>query len=107
MVLIHGGATKGAEFIASLWADARKVTQMLFRPDWSRYGKAARFKRNDRLLPTLPMVVIVFPGSSITDNLADRARGLGSLCGRLEAAHKRYPEKVPVLFTLRRKPASS
>ena len=77
MVLMHGGATKGAEFIASRWADARKVTQMIFRPDWSRHGKAAPFKRNDRLLATLPNAVIVFPGSGITGNLADKARGLG------------------------------
>jgi hypothetical protein len=32
---------------------------------------------NDRLLATLPIGVIVFPGSGTTDNLADKARGLG------------------------------
>jgi hypothetical protein len=77
MVLMHGGAPKGAEFIASRWADARKVTQMIFRPDWGRHGKAAPFKRNDQLLQAVPIGVVVFPGSGITDNLADKARGLG------------------------------
>ena len=50
MVLLHGGSPKGAEFIAARWADARKVTQIVFRPDWTRHGKAAPFKRNDQLL---------------------------------------------------------
>lgn len=77
MVLMHGGSLKGADFIASRWADARKVTQMVFRPDWSRFGKAAPFKRNDQILRAMPIGVVAFPGSGITDNLADKARGFG------------------------------
>lgn len=38
---------------------------------------AALFKRNDVLLETLPIGVVVFPGSGISDNLADKARKLG------------------------------
>ena len=77
MVLLHGASPKGAELIASKWADARKVTQIAFRPDWTRHGKAAPFKRNDQLLQTMPIGLIAFPGSGITENLADKARGLG------------------------------
>ena len=40
-------------------------------------AKVAPFKRNDQLLQTLPIGVIVFPGSGITGNLADKARILG------------------------------
>ena len=77
MVLLHGASPKGAEFIAARWADARKVVQITFKPDWTRHAKAAPFKRNDLLLQTLPIGVIVFPGSGITDNLADKANILG------------------------------
>ena len=77
MVLLHGGSPKGAERIAACWADARKVTQVAFRPDWSRHAKAAPFKRNDQLLDVMPIGVVVFPGSGISDNLADKARKLG------------------------------
>ena len=77
MVLLHGGSPKGAEFIASRWADHRKVPQIAFKPDWSRHAKAAPFKRNDALLAVLPIGVIVFPGTGIQDNLADKARKLG------------------------------
>ncbi len=34
-------------------------------------------QRNDALLGTLPIGAVVFPGSAISDNLADKARKLG------------------------------
>ncbi len=77
MVLLHGGSPKGAELIASRWADHRKVPQIAFRPDWTKHGKAAPFKRNDALLDVLPVGVLVFPGTGIQENLADKARKLG------------------------------
>jgi hypothetical protein len=77
MVLLHGGTPKGAEKAAACWADHRKVTQIAFKPDWVRDGKAAPFKRNDRMLDIVPVGVIVFPGSGITGNLADKAKKLG------------------------------
>jgi hypothetical protein len=77
MVLMHGGSPKGAERIAACWADHRKVQQIVFKPDWARHGKAAPFKRNDQMLEAIPIGVIVFPGSGISANLADKARKLG------------------------------
>jgi hypothetical protein len=77
MVLMHGKSLKGAEKIASRWADHRKVPQIGFAPDWTKYAKAAPFKRNDAMLDVLPIGVIVFPGTGIQDNLADKARKLG------------------------------
>jgi len=77
MVLLHGGSPRGAERIAACWADNRKVTQIAFKPDWNRDGKAAPFKRNDRMLEAMPIGIVVFPGSGITGNLADKARKLG------------------------------
>jgi hypothetical protein len=76
MVLLLGGTPRGAEKIAACWADARKVSQVVFKPDWTRHQKAAPFKRNDQLLEALP-IVIVFPGSGVTVNLADKARAMG------------------------------
>ena len=77
MVLLHGGSPKGAEFIASNWATARCVPQIAFRPDWTKHGKAAPFKRNDVMLEALPIGVIVFPGNGIQANLIDKARKVG------------------------------
>jgi hypothetical protein len=77
MVLLHGGSPTGAERIAARWADDRKVAHIPFKPDWTRHAKAAPFKRNDQILEVLPIGVIVFPGSGIQENLADKARKLG------------------------------
>ncbi|WP_085936266.1 DUF2493 domain-containing protein [Enhydrobacter aerosaccus] len=77
MVLLHGGSPKGAELIAARWADHRKVPQIAFKPDWHRHAKAAPFKRNDAMLEVLPIGVMVFAGSGIQANLADKARKLG------------------------------
>ena len=77
MVLLHGGSPKGAELIAAKWADNRKVPQIAFKPDWTKHGKAAPFKRNDAMLDVLPVGVLVFPGTGIQENLADKARKLG------------------------------
>jgi len=77
MILLHGGTPKGAEHIASLWADNRGVTQVVFKPDWAKHNKAAPFKRNDTLLDTMPQGLIACPGTGITDNLVDKARKLG------------------------------
>lgn len=77
MILLHGGAPRGAEKIAACWADNRRITQIVFKPDWARHAKAAPFKRNDQLLDTMPIGVVLFPGSGVTDNLADKAKVRG------------------------------
>lgn len=77
MVLLHGATPTGAERAAACWAEHRKVAQVAFRPDWKRHGKAAPFKRNDRMLEALPVGLIIFAGTGIQDNLADKARKAG------------------------------
>jgi hypothetical protein len=77
MVLVHGKSPKGAELIAAKWADTRKVPQIGFAPDWTKHGRSAPFKRNDAILDLLPIGVIVFPGTGIQDNFADKAKKLG------------------------------
>ncbi|MBV1702892.1 MAG: DUF2493 domain-containing protein [Hyphomicrobiales bacterium] len=77
MVLMHGGSPKGAEHIASLWAKSRKVPQIAFKPDWAKHAKSAPFKRNDAMLEVLPLGVLIYPGTGIQENLADKARKMG------------------------------
>ncbi|KTE02498.1 hypothetical protein ATE68_06625 [Sphingopyxis sp. H038] len=77
MILLHGATPTGAERAAACWAESRGVVQVAFRPDWNRHGKAAPFKRNDRMLEALPVGVIIFSGTGIQDNFADKARKMG------------------------------
>ena len=77
MVLLHGGSP----------ARRRAHRRLLGRQSQSPAGRLqARldprtqrrpFKRNDRLLEALPIGVVVFPGSGISANLADKAKKLG------------------------------
>ena len=53
------------------------MPQVVFKLDWTREGRAAPFKRNDRLVQALPTGVVVFPGSGISANLGDKAKKLG------------------------------
>jgi hypothetical protein len=71
------GRNQGAELIAAKWADSRKVPQIAYRPDWTKHAKAAPFRRNDAILETLPIGVMLFPGTGIQENLADKAKKLG------------------------------
>ena len=50
MVLIHGGTPKGAEKAAACRADNRKSNADRFQARLAADGKAAPFKRNDRML---------------------------------------------------------
>ena len=68
---------KRARRIAACWVDKRKVSQVAFKPDWTRHKNAAPFKRNDAMLEALPIGIILFPGSGIVENLADKARKMG------------------------------
>ncbi len=77
MILLHGATPTGAERAAACWAESRAVPQVAFRPDWGTHRKAAPFKRNDAMLEALPAGVIVFAGTGIQDNLADKAKKLG------------------------------
>lgn len=76
MVLLHGATDTGGELIAARWADARGVTAIPYKPDWS-LGRSAPFKRNDRVLADTPKGVVVFPGTGIQDNMRDKAKAMG------------------------------
>lgn len=71
--------------IAVQWANARGVTQLVFKPDWKSHGKAAPFTRNDNILKILPQGLIATPGSDIAKNIADKARKLGIQVKRIGA----------------------
>ena len=76
IVLTHGGGP-GIEHIAARWAEHNGVHQVVCKPDWNRYGRAAPFRRNDELLNLLPKGIIAFPGNGITENLVDKAIKMG------------------------------
>ena len=79
--------------IAASWADHRKVPQIAFKPDWTKHAKAAPFKRNDQFLEVLPIGVMVFPGTGIQGNLADKAKKLGVSAAALGPVPRNMPPR--------------
>jgi hypothetical protein len=78
MVLLHGGSPKGAPNASP---PAGRMPVKCRRSPSGRTSPGTRtpppFKRNDHLLAVLTLGVAVFPGSGLSDNLADKAKTLG------------------------------
>jgi len=53
------------------------VVEIDGQPDWIRHAKAAPFKRNDAMLASLPIGVMVFAGTGIQDDFVDKVRRRG------------------------------
>src|SRR3546814_18778693 len=86
------GAPRGAELIAAKWADNRGVQQVVFKPDWARHQKAAPFKRNDAMLEVMPIGVIAFPGSGITEDRKSAVSGT-RVSARVDRGGRRIIQK--------------
>lgn len=75
--IIHGGA-KGADTLADEFAVVNWTGLLIFEADWDRYGKAAGFIRNKRMLDEgRPDLVIAFPGGTGTANMVSIAKAAG------------------------------
>ena len=82
LVLCHKGS-RGAERIAAAWAKSRKIPQVLFRPNWNAFRKAAPFRANDEMLAARIRGVILFGGGGIALNLAEKAEAKGLHVARI------------------------
>lgn len=60
------------------WWSARDTRPRTLPPDFKKYpAKQAPYKRNDVMLETLPVGVLVFGNGGIQGNIYDKARKLG------------------------------
>lgn len=75
--IIHGGA-KGADAIAAMWADERRVPVDAYCAMWDEHGRAAGPLRNQRMLDEgKPDLVVAFLGGRGTADMVRRARAAG------------------------------
>jgi hypothetical protein len=76
-VIIHGAA-RGADTLASYWAEDRGVETIAVPADWNRYGRAAGSVRNQKMLDDHhPHLVVAFKGGSGTKNMIGLAEKAG------------------------------
>jgi YspA, cpYpsA-related SLOG family len=75
--VIEGGA-RGADTMAGQWARARGIELRIFPAEWQRYGRAAGFERNRRMLVEgRPEMVVAFAGGAGTRMMVGLARQAG------------------------------
>lgn len=68
-LIIEGGA-RGADRLASEWAADREISSIRYNAEWDKYGKAAGYKRNLKMLNEgKPNLVVAFPGGKGTNNM--------------------------------------
>ncbi len=79
-LIIHG-AQRGADTLASEWAQKHGIRERAFpvtQADWDRYGRAAGPMRNAKMLAEArPNLCISFPGGSGTADMTARAKLAG------------------------------
>ena len=61
--IISGGA-KGIDSCAANYAKANGLKLTEFLPEYSRYGRAAPLKRNDKIIEAADLVIIFWNGNS-------------------------------------------
>ncbi len=76
MLLIHGNA-KGADRLASMWAQERGVGTLAYSANWARYGRSAGPIRNRQMLGEKPDLVVAFPGGRGTADMVQVAKEAG------------------------------
>lgn len=76
-IVIEGNA-RGADRMAGYWAKKKRLTNLKFTAEWSKYGKAAGSIRNQKMLTEgLPDLVVAFPGGRGTADMVRRAKSAG------------------------------
>ncbi len=76
-VIISGGA-KGIDTVAEKYADAHKISKLIVRPDYKKYGKAAPLLRNKEMVELADYVLVIWDGNSRgTRFTIDYSRKLG------------------------------
>ena len=61
--IISGGA-KGIDTIAEEYADKRKLSKLIIRPQYEKYGRAAPIKRNEEMVLMADKVLVIWDGKS-------------------------------------------
>ena len=62
--LIISGGAGGADTIAESYADKHKISKLILRPRYNKYGKAAPLKRNELMVDIADLVIVLWDGVS-------------------------------------------
>ena len=75
--LIISGGAGGIDTVAEKYADRHKISKLILRPQYSRYGKGAPIKRNEVMVELADSVLVIWDGKSKgAKHTADYAKSL-------------------------------
>lgn len=76
--LIISGGARGVDTIAEQYADKHKISKLILRPDYVKYGRGAPLIRNRKMVDIADRVIIVWDGvSKGTKRTAEYAKSIG------------------------------
>ena len=64
MEMIISGGAKGVDALAERYADEHKLSKLIMRPRYDRYGRAAPLKRNEQMVDMADVVLVLWDGVS-------------------------------------------
>lgn len=62
-LIISGGAS-GVDRLAEEYADTHRISKLILRPEYAKYGKVAPLKRNETMVELADEVLIIWDGAS-------------------------------------------
>ena len=62
-MIISGGAN-GIDRLAEEYADTHRLSKLILRPAYARYGKAAPLKRNEEMVDMADRILVIWDGRS-------------------------------------------
>ena len=76
--LIISGGANGVDTLAEMYADKKRISILIMRPQYNLYRRAAPLKRNDRMVELCDKVLIFWDGvSKGTKHTIDYANKIG------------------------------
>ena len=78
VTLIISGGADGIDCIAEQYADEHRLSKLILRPQYQKFGKSAPLKRNEQMVALADAVLVVWDGKSRgTKHTIDYAKKLG------------------------------
>ena len=76
-LIITGGAN-GIDTLAEEYADKHKISKLVLRPRYNKFGKAAPLKRNEKMIEIADEILVIWNGISRgTSYTINHAKKLG------------------------------
>ena len=62
-MIITGGAD-GIDILAEQYADKKRISKLILRPQYNLYGRSAPLKRNEKMVELCDVALIIWDGKS-------------------------------------------